>query len=757
MAAETKTQFTDEEVGQIQTLLGSLKGDPDGVDFSPMADQFKADLDAVKSILQPEEEAPLDTSLPLADQDAGFMADEIPTVDAAETSGDAADFPSDFGASLDAEAPVATDNAGETLPDFDFGSMSLDAGGTAEPPADTTLAGGETTEDSGADFGADLGTDFGADFNAEPSGLGDAGADLGADFGTGDLDTTSPGLGADDLGAATDLGTSDFDTGDLGTGATSDLGDLAGDAGADFGASSDLGGADLGGDFGGADLGASPDLGGDDLGADAGADFGASSDLGADLGGDSLADLGTGSSSDLGGLGDDDLGLPADTSAGADLGGADFGSSLTESPTSQAAAPEDELGLDFAGLGDFTTDLSSGTPETTAQPSAGGMDDLTADLGSITDSGELAAMTEQAQMDQGIGDEFTDEELARIRTNLNDYPPGIRKSAIDSIVSEKISRADQRLLVNMIADQAQPESVADFLESRLGYRPDIAPSNVRKDGIQIIYTDQVSPEDMASRRQRAKMILIAAGAGVLAIALAFSGYYFYRTFFVRGMYERGLEELTKAREAPGDEREERRKRAEELFQKAKDADGGVYNVDYLNRYGIAYMKAGFYEDAFVKLYGRVKPDYGTESPDSAWSKEGQRAPLIRVADGSSFPSPSDEAGGRRVVLTARDNVMRTVEIPGAYIVSRLRDGHLDRQNVLALARFHSNRAGSFLRNEEGRKYKNDDLGIDYYRLILTLLNKPDDAEAMAGIGDVYYNRKEFGSAAREYTRILDRH
>ncbi len=409
----------------------------------------------------------------------------------------------------------------------------------------------------------------------------------------------------------------------------------------------------------------------------------------------------------------------------------------------------DDLGMDFGGdSGSSGGDMFAETLQETA---ATGMPDMS----------ELADMTEQARLNQGIGDEFTDEDLAKIRTQITDYPPGLKKSIVDSIVNDKISSSDQRLLMNMIIDQANIESIADFLEARLGYRPDTAPSRVRKDGVQIIYADELSPEDYAKRRRRMRAFVFLGGAGILAMALTFGGTLLYRKFSIQGQYERGLAELHEAA-LPGDkERENHRILAEKFFDQALKDSGYNYDLDYMNSYGIAYLKAGFYKEAFIKLYGEIaeKDDYGRD-PRSAWNQEGQRAPLIRLAEGSRWPSRDELAAKKfELYLTARDEVKRQVITPGAYIISRLRDDIYHRRTLLSLGRFHSYTARSFVdeKRPENSKYKNDDLAIDYYRLILTLGGKPDDIDALAGIGQIYYNDRQFGAAAREYNKIIDKY
>ncbi|MDH5656960.1 MAG: tetratricopeptide repeat protein, partial [Spirochaetia bacterium] len=362
---------------------------------------------------------------------------------------------------------------------------------------------------------------------------------------------------------------------------------------------------------------------------------------------------------------------------------------------------------------------------------------------------DLAEMSEQAQMQQGIGEEFTDEDLAKIRDQLINYPESLKKSVIDAIVNEKISHPDQRLLMNMVMDQADASTIADFLEPRLGYRPDLTPSSMRADGVQILYTDGMSPEELRSRRRNAKILAALFGLAIIAVGSIFSGIKIFHSYSVQGKYEEGLEEIYLAGITTGEERKQHKENAEKLYQTGLDQSGGNHSIEFMNRYGIAYMYAGLYEDAFIKLFGKITPE-----PD--WSNESQRAPLIRLSDGSSWPSEEGWKSGRKANFVDRSNIRGQLLIPGAYTTARLRDEELDRTTLINLGRFHSFVARDFIEARSGKKYKNDNLGIDYYKLILTLMNRPDDVEAMAKIGDVYYNRKDFIASAREFNKILDK-
>ena len=705
--------LTDEQQQRVQSLLEELDQAPQEV-FFPMAEKYNQDI---RPYLSDEELQSLNDSA--TDQAATTSTDDITETDSQDTAGD----------------DLANPDTG-----FDD-SFQLNTDSDSADTADL---------DSLADFGTDIAdsndTDLTGSFD-DLGGLSDFG-DMGETISDGDEpgvsditdDATANIDDSIDLGDLADLGnTSDTDTGDLNdfgdiNNGVSDIGDLG-----DFGDISDdtAAGTDSGSDFG--DLANLGDFG------DIGNDITTSTDTD-----DGLGDLG--GLGDFGDIGDDDTSFQADTDSGLDLGSfdttgsgqdtdiADFGdlgelSSIDDSPL---PAQDFDSADDSSILGDAefpvfdTSDFES--------PGLDGGDFAGDTLG--LDTADLADMSQTAMMSTGIGDEFTDEELAKLRTQLLDYPPGIRKAVIDAIVNEKISVTDQRLLTHMLVEQANEDAVASFLEEHLGYRPDTSLPDRTRDGIAILYTDDVTPEALQRRRRRAMWVIGSVAGIFLSVAIAFGSFYLWRSHSIAGVYEKGLAELAAAENENPDQKLSRRSAAEAYYQKALQADNGRLSLDYMTKYGLAYMKAGFYDDAFVKLFGKVEPEYD-------WTAGTMRAPLIRLVDGSKW------AGAGNTQFLAADNRIRKLVEPGAYTVSKLRDSKMNRDNLMALARFHSGIAYSFIHSDEGKKYKNDSLAIDYYKLILTLLDMPSDGEAMAGIGRIYYHRGEYSAAASEYQKIVD--
>ncbi|GIX40591.1 MAG: hypothetical protein KatS3mg129_0324 [Leptospiraceae bacterium] len=358
---------------------------------------------------------------------------------------------------------------------------------------------------------------------------------------------------------------------------------------------------------------------------------------------------------------------------------------------------------------------------------------------------ELKEMKEQALLSEGIGEELTDKDLAQLREALLSYSEPVRKAIIDAIVNEKISRPEQKILINMLIDQAEEENIIDFIEEKLGYRPKTTTIEKTKEGIPIIYTDDVSPEALQRKRKRTILFLYGSLTLFISSILFLLGIRFYNYFTTKNLYEQGLEILNEAQNLSLAEKEKAIIEAENYFQKALENDG-KYNLKYLNLYGNAYIKLGKFDKAFEKLFGKVQPEYQWNTPE-------QRVPLIQKI--SSWKTIHEIKKRKYTEFISRDKIKRILIKPGGYTVAKLRDGRFDKENIINLAKFHSLNFPYFLNSEEGKKYKNDELAIDYYRIILTLMNMPDDPEAIYGIGKIYYNQKKFAKATGEFQKIIE--
>ena len=364
------------------------------------------------------------------------------------------------------------------------------------------------------------------------------------------------------------------------------------------------------------------------------------------------------------------------------------------------------------------------------------------------DSSDFTEIGEKSKLESAINKELSDEELANIRTALLEYPPYLRKLIIDIVVSDKFPVEKQQQLVGMLIERTEPKRIADFIETEFSHLG-LEQAKYTKEGVKVIYTDELSPQLLARRRRVQRTLLSVAALGIFGFISVFGGYHLYHWFFVKDLYEKGLAELLKARQVISiAERTKHKEMAESYFQQAIKKDNNTYNLQYLNRYGIAYMKARFYEEAFIKLFGQSDPPYGSKRKDAAWNWPKRRVSLIRRIENMSWKQPLGES----TYFTDQFNIQRKVVKAGAYMVSRLRDSEqMDPQTVINLGRFHSQIARDFTK----ANYKNDALAIAYYSLLLTLLNKPQHTEALAGIGNIYYNQDKPIQAANEYKKIID--
>ena len=703
--------YSPEQLDRINELLNVLDLSPKTA-FFPMADQFNSDISPYLSAEEREALNPTESGdTATTDSGADSTADLSDTTDLGNL-GDSAGL-GDLGDSGDSVGLGDLGDLGDSAGLGDLGD-SADLGNLGDLGDSADLgdlgdlgdsAGLGDLGDSGdsADLGnlGDLGDSAGlGDLgdSGDSAGLGNLG-DLGDSIDLGNLGDLGDSAGLGDLGDSADLG----NLGDLGD--STDLGNL-GDLGdsADLGNLGDLGDStDLGnlGDLGDSanlsdlgDLGDSADLG--DLG-----DLGDSADLG------NLGDLGDSANlSDLGNLGDSanlgDFGSSSDTATPdlTDTSGFDDFGGIDDIP--DISAQTSSLPADFDDLPDLGG-LETSLPEDSGFPSAdelSSFDSSNFDSGLGLDTSDLADMSQTAMMSTGIGDEFNDEELAKLRSQLLDYAPGVRKSVIDIIVNEKISTEDQRLLTQMIVDQASDDAVASFIEQRLNYRPDTSLPDRTRDGVQILYTEDVTPEAMGRRRRRAFLAIGSVVGVILAAVIGFGTLKVMRYFSISAIYDEGLNEIVAAESEVGEARLKRRNSAEEHYNRALKADDYNYNVEYMNKYGLAYMKAGFYEDAFTKLFGKVQPEYD-------WTGTTTRAPLINTTPDSRWFTYEEQAQNYRTKLISADQKIRELVEPGAYTVSRLRDKKMDEPNLIALARFHSGITYSFVNSDEGKKYKND--------------------------------------------------
>ncbi|HMV77321.1 MAG TPA: tetratricopeptide repeat protein [Leptospiraceae bacterium] len=403
--------------------------------------------------------------------------------------------------------------------------------------------------------------------------------------------------------------------------------------------------------------------------------------------------------------------------------------------------------------------------DTDESPSLGQLDSEDSyDSGDFTDD-DFSGIGEEPAKEQ----ELSDEELAVIQQEILHYPPKLKRTIISAITSEELNGKEKTDLLDLIKTQQKPEDIAQYLSERLGRPVELYDSSglYSEKGIPIIASDPIfTKQGEYERRQYIKRLALAAAAGVLAITGLITGYkYAYKPLMAASHYKDGIEQIKKAGfESDREERKKKLDRAELSFQKGEKINPN--DLEYLNQYGMAYLKIGEYDKSFEKLFGKVDADFGaeTDARKTSWT-ERTDVPYIEFAKGSSWDNAKLEMAGRSfemrdalkldlLKLTAQDKRERTIQKAGAYIVSRLYYKKHDNETYINLGKFHSFSTG----DEKYRlKYKNDALAANYFKLVFTDGGDPVNVEATAGLAKMYYNQGNFGKAASYYNKIIEAH
>ncbi|PJZ76147.1 tetratricopeptide repeat protein [Leptospira neocaledonica] len=771
--------YSEQELDQIRSILDPLNKNPESSeDLNPMLSTFRekmgygvpisigdddedqAEEGSEESFdLGDEDEAPtpIQKPKPLSfSEDDDIDLDELLTEPSqgGEPSADAGEDP--FGG-FD-EAPTASDDFGDFAtpePESDpFGDSGLDDFGAApeteEPSESLEDFGAPTNEDpfGGFDSAPDLDTPFetspNEDFGSTPSADPFADSDLGMDdFGAGTSDSSEDpfaGMGGEETGGS---GLEDFD------------------------APASSGGDDP---FAAFDASGMEDTPGDEFGLEEGDPFGASpagdSDFG-DLGGfDSEP-------SDSGDFGDGDnfAEAPTDSDPFADFAPVSGGDHDPFSDLSGATSvPESDPFADFAAEPASAMEMES-------VPESSDFTSFSPDLDSDSGDDDLGAASFEEDL-RSLGGEdkdeidksLTDEELAIIQREILRYPPLLRRTVIESIVQDRLSKKAQRDLLELIKIESSPEDIAAFLSSALGITVALTDRSgaYSADGVPIISSDPIyTREGVLERRKKIRRTFFAAAAAIL---IGFGSYFTYKHIILPRQaaqnYEAGLEQIREmgAKRFAGTLGEEDRKKylisIEDSYDKGFDID--PYNLKYMNLYGVEYSRAGEYEYSFQKLFGKIEPDLGMGTLDS-WNKR-EQSPMVRLAQGESWNDKKlkNSAGvnqGKEGIkfLLDQEKTPRKVLIAGAFLAMRLKERTHDNNTYRNLGWFHSQIMPDFAEPSEGKKgrYKNDALAVDYYSKVFTDGESPYDEDSTAGIAKIYYNRREFGKAASFYNRIVE--
>ena len=449
--------------------------------------------------------------------------------------------------------------------------------------------------------------------------------------------------------------------------------------------------------------------------------------------------------------------------------------------------PEDEVVSDLGGdpdaldeestsavdADDMFSEMESPEPADEGVSELGEAEDgnLGGGLGDISDEDDLGDFGEEEDdEEEGNIPELTDEELAIIQQEIIHYPPKLKRTVIDSITKDKLSPKEQRELIDLIKSSAKPDEIAAYLTDRLGYPVELQdPTGLYSEtGIPIISSNPIyTKKGEFERRQLIKRTLFGAAAAILLITTLVSGYkYVFKPLRAAAYYNDGLEDIKKAGvETNQDRRKELLMNAERNFLQGEKINPN--DMDYLNKYGMAYMKVGEYKQSFTKLFGEVQPDFGMESSDPqhtrTWSNRVE-VPIISLAPGQIWDEDKLQHGATNdpdprsyLRLVSQDKVERRIVKAGSYIVAELGKKIHDNETYINLGRFHSNVAQKFVNGEEGQMFKNDQLAINYFKQVFTDGGDPTNVEANAGLAKIYYNQESFGKAASYYNKIIEVH
>ncbi|MGJ4746483.1 tetratricopeptide repeat protein [Leptospira sp. SA-E8] len=764
--------YSEQELEQIRSILDPLNKNPESSeDLNPMLSSFREKMgygvpvsigdDDEEQTEEGSEESfdlgdedetptPIQKPKPLSfSEDDDIDLDELLTEPSqgGEPSADAGEDP--FGG-FD-EAPTTSDDFG------DFATPEPESDPFADSGLDDFGAPSEEAEPS-----AEL-EDFGAPTSEEdPFGGFDAAPELDTPFETSPTEDFGSAPSADPF-ADSDLGMDDF-----GTAPSSDSEDpFAGSGLEDFDAPPSSGGDDP---FAAFDASGMEDTPGDEFGLEEGDPFGASPSSG---------------DSDFGDLG----GFDSEPSDSGDFGGSDFAEAPTDSDPFADFAPvsggDHDPFSDLSGatsipesdpFADFATEPASAM-EMESVPESSDFTSFSPDLDSDSGDEDLgsAAFEEDLRSLGGedkdeIDKSLTDEELAIIQREILRYPPLLRRTVIESIVQDRLSKKAQRDLLELIKIESSPEDIAAFLSSALGITVALTDRTgaYSADGVPIISSDPIyTREGVLERRKKIRRTFFAAAAALL---IGFGSYFTYKHIILPRQaaqnYEAGLEQIREmgAKRFAGTLGEEDRKKylisIEDSYDKGFDID--PYNLKYMNLYGVEYSRAGEYELSFQKLFGKIEPDLGMGTLDS-WNKR-EQSPMVRLAQGESWNDKKlkTSAGvnqGKEGIkfLLDQEKTPRKVLIAGAFLAMRLKERTHDNNTYRNLGWFHSQIMPDFAEPTEGKKgrYKNDALAVDYYSKVFTDGESPYDEDSTAGIAKIYYNRREFGKAASFYNRIVE--
>ena len=343
---------------------------------------------------------------------------------------------------------------------------------------------------------------------------------------------------------------------------------------------------------------------------------------------------------------------------------------------------------------------------------------------------------------------FSDDEIKVIREKLKNYPLQIRKLVINSIIEDKLSIDDTQKLTNLIAKDASLNELQKFLEGKLGIElGDLSKETQQKAKPRVVVSDpDYTVEGLEKSAQRARTIKY---GGVAALLAALVGFFGYNFAIKPWLYNRLISDGKKLilENSPLLPLPASMEEAEKKFKKAKS-----YYPDRMDGYlkfAGAYQEIGLYDKTFEKLFGKVALQRSVRlagslvnDSKSYWGK------IKKVPTVSYGASPNQLNINRSSWLLQKK---------GAYLIAHLDKKEANAPVLFALGKFHSNHIKKF----KNSPYKNNILGIDYFKRMLTFQTKTPFfekdkyiAKALGGIGDVYYQQNNYYKSSEYFEKIV---
>ncbi len=344
--------------------------------------------------------------------------------------------------------------------------------------------------------------------------------------------------------------------------------------------------------------------------------------------------------------------------------------------------------------------------------------------------------------------QLDNEDIKKLRNKLKGLPIQLSKIIINSILEEKLSPQDTQALVDLVLQEASIEEIKKKLEDKLGISlGDIKQKDAHERHRIIVTRPGYTAKGLEKKARRIQLIKYGSLVATILTSLSLFLYYFViKPFIYKNLISEGAENILE--NFPQRPARNSILEAESLFQKA--VSYYPQKTDAYIQYGNAYKRVEMYEDSFEKLFGKVSLDpqvideQNKRIPAKEFWRSLKAVPIVRYAN----------------VARNKISINRSlwqIQKKGAYLFTHLDQKENDANTLFALGDFHSNRVQKFQKS----KYRNNLLGIDYYKRILFFATnagffEKDDfrANALLSIGNVYYNQKDYYRSNEYFEKIV---